>query len=50
MTTQEQIEFPEMYRHYLIGVASGVTHHAALIYSQAQIREEISIEHLIIKR
>lgn len=46
MSQQQINEYPEMYQHYLIGVATGLTHHAALIYAQGQIRQAIDISHL----
>lgn len=46
MSLTDQLQYPEMYRHYLIAVATGLSHHRALIYAQAQIRTPINIAHL----
>ncbi len=49
MSEQQINEYPEMYQHYLIGVATGLTHHSALIYAQGQLRQNVDINHLTVK-
>lgn len=49
MNPQEQHEYPEMFLHYQIALATGLNHHNSLKYAQAQIRVLTDIEHLIVK-
>lgn len=46
MSATDQLQYPEMYRHYLIAVATGLSHHRALTYAHAQIRTPTDIAHL----